>query len=240
MDIQSVKEKFYNEHPNAIAQFMYNEKLGKFICFTFDALESSTLTFDYSSIKTINEHKGSLDPASAVVDYINKKMPDFYPTFSEFYVNVVINDFEKYQTVEQICEGLNNYVNAHKTSSCNTSKRSTIRALVVNNNGELDDSIFSMDLTFENKTCYIESSFTEPDYRKMGLHGASIKFLERVLASRNIYTIRGESKAYDVFESTNSSTLEQHYKKLGFDVDFEDDGTYTLYKCVDPNLTLER
>ena len=76
-------------------------------------------------------------------------------------------------------------------------------------------------------------------YKCAGIHGMGIKFLEAVLAEKNIHIIQGKSQECDIYESSNGSTLVEHYKKLGFEVDFQEDGSYTITKYVTPEPSID-
>ena len=245
MTVQQIKEKFYKNNLDAIACFVFNEKLNKYVCYAYNVLKNTNEVVNKNAVAKIIE-KQKLDIASAVVYHIEKPNPDLYEKFSDFYIDVYANNPDKYTSVDSFCNAFNNYVTKdnNKESNLSQTDKPKIYAYVVNNEGEIENSpIFDMDLTILSKsgsrTCIIENTFTNSDYRGMGIHGMGIKFLESVLAEKNILTIRGKSQECDVYESENNSSLEQHYQKLGFEVDFKEDGSYSIFKCVDPNISLD-
>lgn len=243
MSLKQIKENFYKKHPNAIAYIVYNEKLNKYICYSYNVVENTTGIINKEEVKKIMQ-KSNLDCASAIVSVIEKTNLDLYAHFSDFYSEIYYYDPEKYNTPDAFCDGFNKYLAKVTNKNTTNTSNPVVFAYVINENGDIEDSIFNMDLTIKTnsygiKTCIIENTFTEDDYKCAGIHGMGIKFLEAVLSEKHVSTIIGTSQECDVYQSSNNSTLVEHYKKLGFEVDQESDGTYKLFKCVNSEPSID-
>lgn len=243
MSLTKIKNKFFENHPNATAYIVYNEKLGKYICYTYNVAHGSAIGLDTKKIAKIMKSL-NLDCASATLYYINEKHPNLSEVFSDFYFDWCITKEMKFENIEDFCTTFYNYMERNYLEKNDTTSRPKIYAYILDDNGEIKETIFDMEITIKtnangSRTCIIENTFTENDYKCAGIHGMGIKFLEAVLAEKNIHIIKGKSQECDVYESSNGSTLVEHYKKLGFEVDFQEDGSYTITKYVNPEQVID-
>lgn len=246
MDIAKVREKFFKENPNVLANFTFNEKLGKYVCYTYD----------YSNAGANNELINN-QTKQKINEYFQKNGGDAFNAVLEYFSNVGIkdNDLEKisdyyyecimsgkiFENTDMVCDAINNFV-ANTIVADNKSSRSIVSAYVVNENGEIsNDRIFYMEVGFvKSRTgqnaCKIENTFTEEQCRGNGIHAYGIKFLEAVLAKKHVYTLVGESMECDVYETGNS--LNEHYQKLGFSVVTGKNGTSRIIKDINPENSM--
>lgn len=248
MDINQAKEKFYNSNPNTLANFCYNEKLGSFLCFTFDYLDNkNTQVVSEAQKKQISDFakKGNKTPLSALIEYYSTFVTkhDFIEKLSDFYYECVVNE-RSFKSTDEACDQFNAYMAKTNNTSTAKSRRSIVACYTVREDGTLDENrLFYMELTF-GKTkngltvCKIENTFTEDEYKGAGIHSYGIRFLEAVLARRGVYTMIGESQACDVYDSESEKTLEDHYRKLGFNVVCKN-GTNYITKDVDPCFEMQ-
>ncbi len=247
MDLQKAKQIFFKQNPHALAYFCFNKRLNKYVCYTYDYIGDSNAWISEKLRNEVREYaKGKKeDPIYSVMDYILRTniSQNLSDRLTDFYYASVVNGIS-FKDTDAVCDAFDKYLQKRKPSK-NTSKQSLVGCYVVNEDGTLDDSrIFYMELVFTRtrdglNVCRIENTFTEDDCRGKGLHTQSIRFLEAVLARKNVYTLIGESQECDAFESENDSTLEQHYEKLGFVVTRDKNGTNHIVKEIDPCFDLE-
>ena len=247
MNITEIKNKFYKDNPNTFANFVYNEKLGKYVCFVYDYANAKggEGLIDEQTIQKIKEFykaKGG-DPFITLLDYFSKYGIEDkkLEKISDYYYEASVSG-KTFNDVSEVCAGINEFVNVEAGLE-NKSSRSLITAYTVNPNGKIDDNqIFYMEVKFVKsktgeKACKIENTFTEEKYRGNGLHSYGIKFLEAVLAKKHIYTLVGESMECDVYETGNS--LDEHYKNLGFTVTTNKNGESRIIKDINPESSLQ-
>ncbi|MBQ9795949.1 MAG: hypothetical protein IJW36_03230 [Clostridia bacterium] len=241
MTISEARSKFFKKNPSVLANFCKNEKLNKTICFTYDYVDQSAnagAISDEIKSKILSFSKGkSLDAFSCVLEYftLNGIDNDLLEKIADLYYECSLNG-KSFNNTNEVCDEINNFIttNNQKTNSSNSS---LVCAYEVLENGELGDRVFYMDITHKTnrnnqKVCKIENTFTEESFRGAGLHSYAIRFLEAVLAKNNIFALVGEAMECDAYQS--KSTLNEHYKNLGFEVTTGSSGTSYLYKSVDP------
>lgn len=249
MNLSQAKRNFFKLNPNTYAYFCKNEKLGKYVCYTYGYSDSSEAAAIPSSM--IAEIEASVkgkseDPIFDVINYASNKAKsvDMVELLSNFYYNEVVENQTTYKTIAEVCSAFNKYAQQHKATKRDVSG-TQVACYEVNPDGTLNQNrIFSMDLTIARSKsganyCKIENTFTEDDYKGNGIHTYGIKFLEAVLAREHIYSLIGESQECDVYDSQSGATLEQHYQKLGFEVTTDENGTNFIGKAIDPDFYLE-
>lgn len=245
MEITKVKQKFYKENPNVLANFVYNQKLGKYICYVFDYSNSTNKNglINEETRQQINQFKGTSDnPFNLVLEYFSLHGIEDknLEKISDCYYECVMSG-KQFNNTNEVCDAINAFV-ANEIVTQNTSNSSLISAYVVEDSGEISNGrIFYMDVSFitaktGEKACKIENTFTEEDYRNNGIHAYGIKFLEAVLAKRHIYTLVGESMECDAY---TGNSLNEHYKKLGFSVFTDKNGTSHIIKDVDAENSMQ-
>ena len=247
MNIAEVKNKFYKQNPNTLANFVYNEKLGQYVCFVYDYANAQTTNgfINNEVMGKMEELHAKLggDPFLAVLEYFDKHgiKDDHLEKISDYYYDALMSG-KTFNSVEEVCNGINSHMQS-ETNAENKSSRSLVTAYIVNENGTLsNDRIFYMEVKFiksrtGERACKIENTFTEENFRGNGLHSYGIKFLEAVLAKKHIFTLVGESMECDVYETGTS--LNNHYKKLGFEVTTNKNGESRIIKDVNPENTMQ-
>ena len=244
MDLSTARQKFFKKNPNTFANFIKNEKLGKNLCFVYDYrkenLGNNLISEDLKlSIENANLEGGS--EFDKVIEYfaINGIDDETLEKISTCYYNALVEK-RNFSCISDVCDYIN--TNTANTDENSTNTRSIVSCYEVNTNGDLnDDRLFYMEVTLKNtnsgnKVCVIENTFTEEQYRGCGLHGYSIKFLEAVMAQKNVSSIIGESVDMDLYAN---GSLDNHYKNLGFEVTTNKFGESKLYKYIDPENSMQ-
>ena len=242
MDINTIRKNFFANNPNVYANFVFNEKIGQFVCYTYDYTDksgkNSFLTESMQEKIASYDFKNSEEPLFNVINLLAESAKDTktIDMVSDFYYHCISNEKE-FASAKDVCNALNEFAGNQNEYSANNTNLSQICAYLVND-GELDNRIFYMDISYvENKNgqkaCKIENTFTEDEYKNCGIHSYGIKFLESVLAKDSVYNIIGESQACDVYQSESGGSLEDHYKNLGFSITTDSHGTNYAYKSID-------
>ena len=250
MNLVQARKKFFKANPNTYAYFCLNEKLGKYICYTYGYADSGeNVAIPASMVAEIEAYaKGkNEDPMFMVIDYASNhaKSIDMVDLLSNFYYHEVVENETSYASISDVCDAFNKYAHRNNCKSQSETTSSQVACYELTADGELDKNrIFAMDLTIARsgsgaKYCKIDNTFTEDDYKGNGIHTFGIKFLEAVLAREHIYSLVGESQECDVYDAESTSTLEKHYQKLGFEVTTDENGTNFIAKAIDPDLYLE-
>ena len=243
MSLFSVRKRFFEKRPNDIAYITKNEVLGKYICYLCDYTknENTNVVIDDNLREKIkvNANGKNGDYFNIVLDYLGRSdlSSDILSSISECYWEYLSGKF-KVDSIDDACNMLNIFCTQNNLGK-NISNKSKIVAFVIDENGNLDqNAIFNMDICFKKskvgkKMCVIEETFTEPDYRNCGIHGDAIKFLEALLANKNIYNLVGKSQDCDVYDESGIKTLNEHYTKLGFKLMTTKDGRNYITKTID-------
>lgn len=242
MLIYEIRKRFFEENPNACANFTYNEKLNKIICYTYNFFENSNSAhqIDLKTKQQIALIKPEQNPFSTVLKYFtlhgcNQQLLDL---ISDYYYESIVSN-KTFSSTDEVCDEINNYSKSLKNNVDSSNKnKALITACFVNEDGELSNTnIFYMELSFltsknNTRVCKIENAFTNDKYYGNGLHTYGIKFLESVLSEKGITYIIGDSIDCDLHETYSS--LNDHYKNLGFDVKINEYGECKISKHIQP------
>jgi len=248
MNLQTAKNIFFSNNPHSLAYFEKNEKLNKYLCYTFGICTSASGELSEEQIKKI-ENFGEVKqdtPLNTIIEYYSLFgiKQSLLEKLSDFYYYAVVED-KTFESVRDACIKFNEFCIEASKKSTTTSPKSYISCYEILEDGNLEQNrLFYMEILFTKnkdgaKVCKIENTFTDAAYRGNGIHSTAIKFLEAVCQKRYIYTIVGESKACDVYEETGSKTLEEHYNKLGFRVVTDNNGTNHIIKDVDEFCSMQ-
>lgn len=244
MDLSTARRKFFEKNPKVYANFVRNSKLNKNLCFTFDYVDgtnrSNIITEEVK--QKISESSKSDNPFNDVIEYIGNHAfdSDLFEKITDCYYDCSVEG-KTFKDTNEVCDYINAYISSIKRATSNNN-RSIIACYEVGENGELcKDRLFYMELIFKEQRsgqiiCIIENTFTENHCRQCGLHTYGVKFLEAVLIEKNIYTIIGDSQDVDLYET---GTLEDHYRKLDFEVTTDKYGKSRLYKYIDAEPTMQ-
>ena len=243
MSLSSIRKKFFDKYPNSKAYITKNEKLDKYVCYVYDFNNQEKIggVIDEQLKQKIVEYasdKGG-DVFNAVLEYLTplNLSDEVISKIGDCYFDYSTNKF-KINSASEVCDMINQYASECVDNKNRTSK-SKVDAYIIDENGNLDEnSIFYMELCYKKtksgqKVCLIDNTFTESEYRGAGIHSGAIKFLEAVLASKNIHNLIGESQECDVYDESGKSTLHDHYIKLGFSLTTTKDGRNLIVKQID-------
>lgn len=246
MSLSELQKKYFDKNPRAVAYFMHNERLGKNVCYVYDTTSKQTNGIIDEKLKKAfceSVSEDETDIFKRFLEFIgNKKLGnDKIEKITDCYYDYILSG-SHYQTADEVIDAINDY--SSKTNPSSKSNSSRISAYFALENGELEpSSIFTMDVSFKkNKRgeslCKIENTFTDEEYKGCGIHSNGIRFLEAVLAKKNVYTLVGEALECGEFVSDSDSNLNEHYMKLGFSLVYNNLGESRIIKQIDPNFEL--
>ncbi len=242
MSIIEIQRKFFKKYPNIYANITYNERLERYVCYSFDIATATTHSDAISEdVKRAirNFKSGDTNAFNTLLAYFTAHGidEDLLSKIGDYYYECLLSE-KTFANTDEVCDAINAYL-SKTTSTENTSNHSMVTAHFINEDGEIEEQIFYMEVIFQKKTgkagafCKIENTFTKDKYYGNGLHSYGIKFLEAVCAEKGVFTLFGESVDCDLHETKTGSSLNEHYRNMGFTTTTDSLGNTYIAKAID-------
>lgn len=234
-----IRKRFFSKYPNACASFVFNKKLNKVICYTYNFFNNECLDIINDETKqAISIISKTKNPFDAIFSYFSQNgyNQNYLTIISDCYYDGIVSN-RVFTSIDEACDAINLYIKQYGKTNDHM-QNGLISANFVNEDGELDSlNLFYMEISFLKTkggatVCSIDNTFTNYNYYGSGLHSYGIKFLESLLADKGVSVIVG--KAIDCDRHDSTSSLCEHYQKLGFDVKINNLGECNIIKYVDP------
>ena len=141
MDIKSIREKYFRENPQAVAAFVYNERLKSVVCYEYHSKSASPdVLISETQVREIAAHaaKNNTTPLNAVIEYFYSTTSDdrLLDKIGNYYIECMQNE-TTFQTIEEACAAFNANVKIDQNPS--KSPRKLITAKIINELGEFED-----------------------------------------------------------------------------------------------------